>query len=114
MDRGTPFSAGELFWSHRVLRRDRSAGKLWVRLQLLPRSKLAHLLETLDRLGLKPHRAEFRGGSDPNDFLSLDSDGGRGHRPAGRSLLWAAAACCIALALGAAVIPFIRQELELV
>jgi general secretion pathway protein L len=113
MDRETPFSAEELFWNHRVLRRDRSAGKLWVRLQLLPRAKLAHLLETLDRFGLKPHRAEFREGSEPSGYLSLDPDDGRAHRAAGRSLLWTAVACCIVLALAAAVVPFIRQELEL-
>jgi general secretion pathway protein L len=113
MDRETPFSPEELFWSYRILRRDRSAGKLWVRLQLLPRSKLAHLLETLDRFGLKPDRAEFGEGADPNSYLPLDPDDGRAHRAAGRSLLWAAAACCIVLALAAAVIPFIRQEIEL-
>lgn len=113
MDRETPFSAEELFWNSRVLRRDRSAGKLWVQLQLLPRSKLTHLLETLDRWGLQPHRAEFGEGADPNGYLSLDPDDGRSHRAAGHSLLWAAAACCIVLALAAAVIPFVRQELEL-
>jgi general secretion pathway protein L len=113
MDRETPFSSEELFWNHRVIRRDRSAGKLWVRLELLPRAKLARLLEALERVGIKPQRAEFNAGSNSNSFLPLDGADNRTHRPVGRSLLWAGAACCIVLALAAAAIPFIRQELEL-
>lgn len=112
MDRETPFSPEELFWNHRIIRRDRRTGQVWVRLQLLPRAKLGRLLEALDQAGLRPRRAEIA--EDPDgSYLPLDVDDGRAHRAAPRSLLWPALACCVVLALAAAAIPFIRQGLEL-
>ena len=113
MDRETPFSPEELFWNHHIIRRDRRTGQVWVRLQLLPRAKLARLIEALDHAGLKPRHAEIAEDPDRNGYLPLDLDNGRAHRAAPRSLLWPALAGCVALALAAAAIPFVRQELEL-
>jgi general secretion pathway protein L len=113
MDRETPFSAEELFWNYRVIRRDRRAGQIWVRVQLIQRAKLARLLDALDRAGLKPQRAEFSEGSGAKSYLPLEAADARSSPVMRPSLFWVALAGCIVLALAAAAIPFIRQELEL-
>jgi general secretion pathway protein L len=113
MDRETPFSPEELFWNYRVIRRDRSVGQVWVRVQLIQRAKLTRLLDALDRAGLKPQRAEFTEASGAKSYVPLDIDDGQAPRAMRPSLLWAALACCLVLALAAAAIPFIRQELDL-
>ncbi len=64
MDRETPFSPEELFWNHRIIRRDRRTGQVWVRLQLLPpEQSWGGCCEQLDQAGLKPRRARDRRGS---------------------------------------------------
>ena len=112
MDRETPFKAEDLYWNHRIEAADRQNGRLSVRLVLTPKASLAVLLAALDRVGIHPRRAEIVDGPDAGFYLPLDSNGGRGHRPSNR-LLWPAAACCAALGLAAAVIPFVRQEIAL-
>src|SRR5262249_53993468 len=64
MDRETPFSDDEVFWSHRIVGRDRQRGQLSVRLFLVPRPTLGRLLDALAQAGMRPHRAEIAGGSD--------------------------------------------------
>jgi len=113
MDRETPFAPEELFWGQRIARRDRRTGQVWVRLLLVPRAKLAHLIEALDAAGIRPRRAEIAAGPDKDSYLSLDVDGGGLHRPARRWLLWPALACCVVLALAAAAMPFVRQAAAL-
>src|ERR1700693_2497242 len=112
MDRETPFSPEELFWNHRIIRRDRRTGQVWVRLRLLPRAKLARLIEALDHAGLKPRRAEIAEDPDRNGYLPPELDDGRPYRAAPRSLLWPAVAGGPVLALAAAAPPLIRQGNE--
>lgn len=110
MDRETPFSAEEVYWTHRVTRRDRQRGQLSVQLLLVPQAALAALLAALGRAGLQPRRAEIVAGPDQDLYLPLDADGGRLHGAAGRHLLrWPAAAVCIGLAVAAIAAPFARQ-----
>jgi general secretion pathway protein L len=113
MDRETPFSAEEVFWSQRIARRDRRTGQLWVRLLLVPRAKLIQLLGALDQAGVRPQRAEIAAGPDRDSYLPLDGHGGSGHVSAHRALLWPALACCIVLALAATIVPFVRQSAAL-
>jgi general secretion pathway protein L len=113
MDRETPFTPDEVFWSGHVIRRDRRGGQLWVRLLLVPRATLAGLLEALARAGFRPRRAEIGAGPDRGQWLPLDGDGQGLHDPARSPLLWPAAACCLVLALTAAALPFVRQSLAL-
>ncbi len=112
MDRETPFKAEDLYWSHRIEATDRPSGRLSVRLVLTPKASLAALLAALDQAGIHPRRAEIADGPDAASYLPLDGNGGRAHHPSSR-LLWPAAACCAALGVAAAVVPFVRQEVAL-
>ena len=60
MDRLTPFSIDDVFWSWRVVGRDRSAATMEVELLLLPRMSAAAALEALDMAGLPPSAIEAR------------------------------------------------------
>lgn len=113
MEQETPFSPEEVFWSHRIARRDRWGGRLWVRLLVIPRVSLARLLEILEKKGLRPARAEIAAGPDQHASLPLDVEE-RGFRDAPRwALRRAAAASCVFLAIAAAAIPFVRQFIAL-
>jgi general secretion pathway protein L len=111
MDRETPFKAEELYWNHRTIAADRQNGRLSVRLSLVPKANLDPLLAALAQIGIEPTRVEIADGSDKGFYVPLVGDGGRAHQTSNR-LLWLAAACCAALALGAIVTPFVRQELN--
>jgi general secretion pathway protein L len=111
MDRETPFSPEEIFWTHRIARRDRERGVLSVRLLLVPRASLAALLDALAKVGIVPTWAEIAAGPDRDCHLPLDADRGRRYASAGRR--WPAAACCAGLALAVIVTPFVRQSLAL-
>ena len=54
MDRHTPFQAEEVFFTWRVLQRDREAGQLQIELFVTPRAPVEADLESLKRLGLSP------------------------------------------------------------
>jgi general secretion pathway protein L len=113
MDRETPFTPDEVFWAHRVTRRDRRTGQLWVRLLLVPKAKLAGLLEALDRAGIRPRRAEIAAGPDRGSGMVLDIESSGLHDPGRRRLLGPTLACCLILALIAAALPHVRQALAL-
>jgi general secretion pathway protein L len=112
MDRETPFKAEDLYWNHRIEASDRQSGRLSVRLVLVPKAGLVALLTALEQAGIHPRRAEIADGPDAGAYLPLDGNDGRAQPPASR-LLWPAAACCAALGLAAAMIPFVRQEIAL-
>jgi general secretion pathway protein L len=54
MDRHTPFSAEQVFYSWRGLKRDREAGQLHIELYVTPREAVEAKLEQFRRLGLAP------------------------------------------------------------
>jgi len=54
MDRHTPFRAEEVFYSWRILNRDREAGQLRFELYVTPRRPVEAQVEQLARLGLPP------------------------------------------------------------
>lgn len=54
MDRHTPFEAEEVFYSWRILNRDREAGQLHFELYVTPRKSVEANIELLKRLGLDP------------------------------------------------------------
>jgi general secretion pathway protein L len=112
MDRETPFTAEELYWNHRVIGADRQNGRLSVRLSLVPKGNLDPLLTDLAAVGIRPTRLEIADGADKGTYLPINGDGTHKHHASHR-LLWPAAVCCTALALAAAVTPFVRQELAL-
>lgn len=112
LDRETPFSPEELFWSCEVTGRDRRRGQLSVRLLLVPRAKLAALLRALEQAGIRPHRAEIADGPDRGRYLPLDLDA-VGPQHLRRRVLRPLAACFAALVLIAAALPVARQAVAL-
>ena len=112
MDRETPFTAEELYWSHRIIGVDRQNGRLSVRLSLVPKANLDPLLTDLAAVGIRPTRLEIANGADKGTYLPINGDGTHKHHASHR-LLWPAAVCCSALAVAAVLTPFVRQELTL-
>lgn len=112
MDRETPFTAEELFWTYRVARRDRQAGQLLVRLLLLPRATLEVLFAALAHVGIEPAWAEIVAGPDQGSRVPLADHEGGMQGLAGRWPVWSAAAACLLLALAAVLIPFARQAMD--
>jgi general secretion pathway protein L len=112
MDRETPFKADELYWNHRLETAGRQRDRLSVRLMLVPKASLAPLLSALDQVGIRPSRAEIADGPDAGSSLRFGSEGGRQYTTSGR-LIRVAALCWAILALAAAGIPFLRQEITL-
>ena len=112
MDRETPFTAEELYWSHRIIGADRQNGRLSVRVSLVLKANLDPLLTDLAAVGIRPTRLEIADGADKGTYLPINGDGTHKHRGSHR-LLWPAAVCCAALALAAVLTPFVRQELTL-
>ena len=110
MDRETPFTATEVYWTSHVLRREQTAGQLWVRVLILPHSALAPLLQMLDRARLRPHLAEIEAGPDRGARISLGNTQGR---PARSRALRPALAGCAILALVALTLPYVQQGLSL-
>ena len=112
MDRETPFAADELYWNYSIENIDQSEGRVFIHLIMLPKDRLIPLLTILDQAGLHPNWVEVADVPSHRAFLPLDDHHGPPqHRS--RLTLVGAAICCITLALGAALIPFVRQQVEL-
>lgn len=100
MDRLTPFGADDLFWAWRVERRDRAAGRLSLRLLLVPKLAVAATLATLAAAGLRPTVLEAAG-----ERVPLAAPGAAAGR-SGRVAAWA----CAGLAAALCAVPVLRQE----
>jgi len=65
MDRHTPFKAEEVFYTWRVINRDREAGQLHFELFVTPREPVEAGLEQLKRLGLAPRGVDVSIDAEP-------------------------------------------------
>ena len=108
MDRLTPFTADAVFWTWRLVQRDRIRNQLTLRLVLIAKSAVQSTVDALSAAGLAPARLEAAG--DPARAISLT--GSRRAAPR-RPVLIAGLGLCAGLAVAAIVIPFIRQQAEL-
>ena len=108
MDRLTPFTADAVFWTWRIVQRDRIRNQLTLRLLLVAKSAVQATLDALAAVGLTPARLEAAG--EPARAISLI--GPRRVAPR-RPALIAGFAVCAASALAAIALPFIRQQAEL-
>jgi general secretion pathway protein L len=104
LDRLTPFSADELYWSVSGVMADRGRGMLTLRLAIVLRARVEALLETLERLRLTPSFIETGTG---RIELAAAEHGMVRH---GRAAL---IALCGLLALACVAVPFIRQQIAL-
>ena len=110
MDRLTPFAAADVFWSARLLRRNKESGRIDLRLSLVPRAWLAAPLATLQAAGGRPAAIEVRAaGAGPPQHIGLAHVPSQG-RIVQRRLLGACAAACAMLAVAAIVLPFVLQS----
>ncbi|MCW8305955.1 fimbrial assembly protein [Acidiphilium sp. PA] len=104
MDRLTPFDPEEIWFGTEILRRDRAAGLLALRLAVLPRQSVAPLLDALAAAGLHATRIE-----DPTrdgmTALTLDHAA-----PPARRLDRVLATLCGLLALACLITPLARQQ----
>lgn len=107
MDRLTPFPADAVFWTWRIVQRDRARGQLDLRLVLVAKAAIQGSLDALAAADLAPARLEAAG--EPGRVISLSGRRAAPRRPA----LLAGVAICLALAVAAIVLPFIRQQAEL-
>ena len=82
----TPFSSQEVFWSHTTLRRQASGDLLHVRLSLLPRGRVAALIDMLTASGRAPISAEFVQSGRVIRVMRLAADAGQSAEPWRRML----------------------------
>lgn len=111
MNRITPFEPDDVLWTCAVVRQDRAAGRLMVRLSLVPRAGLAKLLEALQQVGLSPTALEATPAHGPPRLILLQQDADRLARR--RRVTVAMAGACGTLAVVAAALPFGLQALAL-
>lgn len=107
MDRLTPFQASELFWTWRIVRRDRARGQLHVTLSVAVQGALRPVLDALASAGIRP--VALQSGQAGRTFIPLDRTPDpfwRRRFDLGLGLL------CAVLALTAAGAPFIVQLRE--
>jgi general secretion pathway protein L len=106
MDRLTPFTADQVYWSATTQHRDRSAGRLLLSLVLVPKRFVQPVLAALERVGLTVGSVEAITASGALRRINVAG------RPAGHGVWLKAALLTIAaLALAAVVTPFITQSL---
>lgn len=108
MDRITPFTADELFWTWTVERRDRAQGRLHVRLSLVPKARVSPVLDALRQAGLRP--AALEAGA-PGAVRRIALDRPPPARWRRRGLAVASAACAV-LAVAAVAVPFAVQSVR--
>ena len=73
MDRYTPFQAEDVFYTWRILDRDRENGQLHFELYVTPREPAEALIEQLKRLGLAPSGIDVATGTEPLGINLLPS-----------------------------------------
>lgn len=118
MDRLTPFSAAETFWSWVVTRRERARGRILLRLTLGPRAPIAPMLAKLAAAGAGP--AVLEAAAHPGRAPAEGAGWRRinlAHQGRGRArtapLLRLGLTACAVLLVALVAVPFLRQSLEL-
>ncbi len=112
MDRLTPFSIDDVFWSWRVVGRDRSTATMDVELMLLPRMSSAATLEALGTAGLPPHSIEAQLPNGSPCRLPVAAPDQAAAQRSRRYLRLSFAAAGI-LAIACLLTPLLRQSLAL-
>ncbi len=108
IDRLTPFTADEVFWSWTVASRDRAQGRLRLRLAMVPRAGWAPLIEALGRAGVAPGWIEGRDGAGMLHRIPLGA-----RRAPGPRLTMVLGGVCAVLAVIALLLPLVLQSVAL-
>lgn len=109
MDRFTPFTADEVYFSATVRRRDRANGKLTLAISLVPRVRLMPVIEALAGLQLAATVLEAPGPDGAPRHIALAEADTRRQRWRDRAMLATAGGCAI-LAAAAVGLPFLLQS----
>jgi general secretion pathway protein L len=110
MDRLTPFAANEVFWTYAIERRDRTRGRLHVRLSVVMRDAVQPLLAALAPARLAPTLLDVPNAAGLPRRIALQlSASGRTQRM--RQLRVAAGLGCAALAIAVTALPFAMQQI---
>jgi len=113
MNRLTPFAAAETVWGWTVTRRERSQGRLHLRLTLGARAPIAGMLDRLAAAGSSPALLEAAARAEGAGWRRIDLSGqGEMRVGAAHPLLLGLAACC-ALAVALVAIPFVKQSIAM-
>jgi general secretion pathway protein L len=112
MDRETPFTADEVYWSGAVEQRDRAQGRLRLRLSLIPKTLIGTIVQALDAAGLHPTALDTVSPEGASRRIALDVPR-HAEGPLRRKAVALGVAGCAALALLAASLPFILQSVAL-
>jgi general secretion pathway protein L len=110
IERETPFTPEEVYWTYVRRGRDATAARLDVDLILVPRAIVDPLMKALGDGGLKPLGIEVEGQDGSSAFLPLGNNSNRGNWARSQRPLMPLAAATCALAAIAVVIPFAAQE----
>ena len=123
MDRLTPFGAGDVLFSHRVLSRDAAGGTLLAEMAVVPKDWAADPLQRLAALSIRAEALEEQ--SDISEFpgtvagmpgalrrIALDNADPT-HRARTRLAWRIGTGACAALAVAVIAVPFIRQSIAL-
>lgn len=108
MDRLTPFTADEVFWTGTVERRDPARGKVTLLLSMIPKAALMPVIGALREAGLAPAAIEAPLASGGHRMIGV-TETRSGGRLRGNGLRVLAGACAV-LALIAIVLPFAIQS----
>lgn len=111
MDRNTPFSSEEVFWTWATDWRDPPHGRLHVRLSLVPKAAVSAILAASERAGAVPTLLEAAPPSGAPRVIGLHRSGTGPQRWLRRGTVAAGAACAL-LAAAAIVLPFVLQSIE--
>jgi general secretion pathway protein L len=108
MDRLTPFTAEQVFWSASIERRDRAAGRLELSLAVLPKTLVQPLFAALEAIGLRISAIETTSRNGAPCMIDLVPPSARSRR-----LLAVADGVVAVLAVAAIATPYVTQSLAL-
>jgi general secretion pathway protein L len=110
IDRLTPFAGEGVFWGWQVVRRDRTHGRLHLRLSLVPKRSLRPFLAFLANAGITPGAIEFAMQDGAIRRIAMTRPDARAAYRQRRALA-AGGIICFVLALAAIAMPFVLQEI---
>jgi general secretion pathway protein L len=111
MDRETPFTADEVWWSWRVDHRDKTRGQLRLTVFLIPKTAGDAFIALLRQGGLTPTAIAAPGAD--GELRQIPLNGETDIRAARSGWVRPLAIACAVLALVAVILPFARQSLSL-